>query len=55
MPISPPPMEAYYPSIAYFQSDILISWICPWKLFVKFVGFSDKSEFSSWHVIRNTK
>lgn len=53
-PPPPPPMEAYYPSSAYFQGDILISQICPWKLFAKFVGFSDKSEFSSWHAIRNT-
>lgn len=47
------PVEAYYISSAYFQSDILTSQISL-KLLAKFHGFNDKSEFSSWHVTRNT-
>lgn len=47
--------EAYYISSAYFQSHILTSQISPSKLLAKFHGFNAKSEFSGWHVMRNTK
>lgn len=49
------PIEAYYISSAYFQSDILTSQISPSKLLAKFHGFNAKSEFSSWHLMRNPK